>query len=149
MLTNDCLKDTIKKNKAYNFSFTIITQVYDISSPYSFIYQNKITQFGRDRLGSNGQQEMLMVTIKTGIEHDCKNKRIMHWWHLPAQTGQTTSADQNRLLRMIGLTHCNLATPYIPRPGSTLAQVMACCLMAPSHYLNRCWLIISVLHKKM
>ena len=27
--------------------------------------------------------------------------------------------------------------------GSTLAQVMACCLAAPSHYLNQCWLIIS------
>ena len=26
---------------------------------------------------------------------------------------------------------------------STLAQVMACCLTAPSHYLNLCWLIIS------
>ena len=29
------------------------------------------------------------------------------------------------------------------RTGSTLAQVMACCLMATSHYLNQCWLIIS------
>ena len=29
------------------------------------------------------------------------------------------------------------------KSGSTLAQVMACCLMAPSHYLNQCWLIIS------
>ena len=29
------------------------------------------------------------------------------------------------------------------RSGSTLAQVMACCLMAPSHYLNQCWLIIN------
>ena len=27
--------------------------------------------------------------------------------------------------------------------GSTLAQVMACCLTAPSHYLNQCWLIIN------
>ena len=27
--------------------------------------------------------------------------------------------------------------------GSTWAQVMACCLTAPSHYLNQCWLIIS------
>ena len=27
--------------------------------------------------------------------------------------------------------------------GSILAQVMACCLTAPSHYLNQCWLIIS------
>ena len=25
------------------------------------------------------------------------------------------------------------------RSGSTLAQVMACCLTAPSHYLNQCW----------
>ena len=25
---------------------------------------------------------------------------------------------------------------------SILVQVMACCLMAPSHYLNQCWLII-------
>ena len=25
--------------------------------------------------------------------------------------------------------------------GSTLVQVMACCLMAPSHYLNQCWLL--------
>ena len=29
------------------------------------------------------------------------------------------------------------------RSGSTMAQVMACCLTAPSHYLNKCWLIIS------
>ena len=29
------------------------------------------------------------------------------------------------------------------RTGSTLARVMACCLTAPSHYLNQCWLIIS------
>ena len=27
--------------------------------------------------------------------------------------------------------------------GSTWVQVMACCLTAPSHYLNQCWLIIS------
>ena len=29
------------------------------------------------------------------------------------------------------------------RSWSTLAQVMACCLMAPSHYLNQCWAIFS------
>ena len=28
------------------------------------------------------------------------------------------------------------------RPGSILVQVMACCLTAPSHHLNQCWLII-------
>ena len=26
---------------------------------------------------------------------------------------------------------------------STLVQVVACCLMAPSHYLNQCWPVIS------
>ena len=29
------------------------------------------------------------------------------------------------------------------KSGSTLAQVMTCCLTAPSHNLNQCWLIIS------
>ena len=29
------------------------------------------------------------------------------------------------------------------RSWSTLAQVMACCLTAPTHYMNQCWLIIS------
>ena len=28
------------------------------------------------------------------------------------------------------------------RSGSTLAQVMACCLREPNHYLNQCWLIV-------
>ena len=27
--------------------------------------------------------------------------------------------------------------------GSTLAQVMACFLLTPSHYLNQCWLVLS------
>ena len=31
------------------------------------------------------------------------------------------------------------------RSGSTLAQVMTCCLTAPSHYLNQCWLSSSLL----
>ena len=29
------------------------------------------------------------------------------------------------------------------RSGPTLAQVMACCLTAPSHYMNQCWLVIN------
>ena len=30
------------------------------------------------------------------------------------------------------------------RTGSTLAQVMACCLTAPSHYLNQCCLLMNL-----
>ena len=36
-----------------------------------------------------------------------------------------------------------VATIWWHRTGSTLAQVMACCLTAPSHYLNECWFLIS------
>ena len=32
---------------------------------------------------------------------------------------------------------------WCQRSGSTLDQVMVCCLTAPSHYLNQCWLIIT------
>ena len=42
------------------------------------------------------------------------------------------------------LTHWGLVMPIRrQRSGSTLAQVMVWCLMAPRHYLNQCWLIIS------
>ena len=41
------------------------------------------------------------------------------------------------------LTHCVLVMPYGDTARSTLAQVMACCLTAPSHCLNQCWLDIS------
>ena len=45
-------------------------------------------------------------------------------------------------------THCGLVTPYGDIYlgqywlGAVKAQAMACCLMAPSHYMNQCWLII-------
>ena len=35
-------------------------------------------------------------------------------------------------------------TQWRHRTGSTLAQVMAWCLLAPSHYLNKCWLISKI-----
>ena len=42
-------------------------------------------------------------------------------------------------------------TIWRQRSMSTLAQIMACCLTAPSHYLNQCWLITSgangILHR--
>ena len=36
-----------------------------------------------------------------------------------------------------------LIVAWYQRIGSTLPQVMPCCLMAPSHYLYQCWLILS------
>ena len=37
-------------------------------------------------------------------------------------------------------------TIWRQRSESPLAQVMACCLTAPSHYLNQCWFTISKVH---
>ena len=39
------------------------------------------------------------------------------------------------------LTHCGLAAPYGIANYAQLDQVMAGCLMEPSHYLNKCWLV--------
>ena len=47
------------------------------------------------------------------------------------------------LARLPWLSHCGQVTPYGDTAWSTLAQVMAWCLTAPSHYLNQCWLIVS------
>ena len=44
---------------------------------------------------------------------------------------------------------CGLVTPILRHnSGSTLAQVMACCLMARSHYLNQCQIIINKIRPK-
>ena len=82
--------------------------------------------------------------------------RLCHW------KSQTERQDRNRKIKGIFLgTHvlevqisdyihdisCNSLWPsdtiWRHRTESTLAQVMACCLMAPSQYLDQCWLIIS------
>ena len=58
--------------------------------------------------------------------------------------------EDGQLLRLNVLVQSNLLNSLWPsdalwrqRSGSTLAQVMVCCLTASSHYLNQCWLIIS------
>ena len=45
----------------------------------------------------------------------------------------------------LSLTHCTWPSDAIwwHRPGSTSIQVVACCMAAPSHHLNQCWLLIS------
>ena len=50
----------------------------------------------------------------------------------------------DRIGTKLSLTHFSLYGEAIwrDRYETTLAQVMACCLTAPSHYLNQCWLII-------
>ena len=43
---------------------------------------------------------------------------------------------------LFSLTHCGLMMPYgITDVWSTLVQVMGCCMMVLSHYLNQWWLV--------
>ena len=72
---------------------------------------------------------------------------LFGYWH---QDTTWTNVDKLRSFMMpYGITRpqwVNSSWPgdAIRRQGtrSTFAQVMVCCLMATSHYLNQCWLII-------
>ena len=65
------------------------------------------------------------------------------WW----QTGDRPLSEPKKYIYITWPRSVNSLWPsdtiWRQRSGSTLAQVMACCLMAPSHYLNQCWLINS------
>ena len=43
------------------------------------------------------------------------------------------------------LGYCCQVVPYGNINLVNIGQVMACCLLAPNHYLNQCWLLISKL----
>ena len=63
-------------------------------------------------------------------------------------TGRVTMYAQCKIDQSVLIINSSWPSDAIwqQRSGSTLAQVMACCLTAPSHYLNQCWLIISKVH---
>ena len=77
------------------------------------------------------------------------------WWYVISGLGNGLVSAGNKPLSESILTPYGITRPQyvnslwpsdvIWRQGSrsTLAQVMACCLTAPSHYLNQCWLMIS------
>ena len=67
-------------------------------------------------------------------EHPKKEKSVsMSWRH-----DRRTVLHPRLLIDWVTFLTCCIVTS---RCGSTLAPIMACCLKAPSHYLNRCWLI--------
>ena len=71
----------------------------------------------------------------------------LHCTHLSEFQGDATplhcpNGQRNDHVRFNSLWPCDAI--WWHRSRSTLAQVMACCLMAPSHYMNQCWLLICV-----
>ena len=59
----------------------------------------------------------------------------------PSTCTQRYNHRHHTALHTNGYTHCGLMTPYGDMTGSTLAHLIACCLMVQRHYLNRWWLI--------
>ena len=56
------------------------------------------------------------------------------------KVSMVTSVAINQPLESDWLTHCGLVTSYGDKDLGPhwSTEVMACCLMAPSHYLNQC-----------
>ena len=92
------------------------------------------------------------------------NRHLLWWWSwTPSMNLIDCFATRLTQIYVIHISHSLHSIGWIPsflyvfvlnslwpsdaiwRQGSrsTLAQVMACCLTSPSHYLNQCWLIIS------
>ena len=71
----------------------------------------------------------------------------MYGLHLVTGQPFFKSTSMHPLILFLSTSRVNSLGPsdviWRQRSGSTSAQVMACCLTAPSHYLNQCWLIIS------
>ena len=95
-------------------------------SSYDIVQRKRdiIIQWIYDQWGK--KQTMQLRDWSDGLVQDCSISKCSKWRY---------QSCVNSLRRSDAI--------WRHRSGSTLAQVMACCLTAPSHYLNQCWLIIS------
>ena len=131
-----------------------------ITSQLSHLYNANpytLTHWGRDKMAAIFQciflNENAWFPIEISLKFVCKGLinnipalvQIMAW----SRPGDKPLSEP---MVVILLTHICVTRPqwinslwssdatWRHGSGSTLAQVMACCLMPPSHYLNQCWL---------
>ena len=98
------------------------TDVYPLLTLWS--YHSIVLSHWNDQSGKNCKWNLILTVQTLSFKSP-----IMHWawgmaWNVINSLGPSDAI-------------------WWQRSGSTLVQVMACCLTAPSHYLNQCWLIIS------
>ena len=74
----------------------------------------------------------------------CSSKAL-HYWPFVRGIHQSLMGSPHKgpVMRKVFISLWPSDAIWRQRSVLTLAQVMACCLTAPSHYLNQCWLIIS------
>ena len=132
--------------------------------PAAMDTEPKVTISLDNKLGGQYCSWPIMESESRGLGHgatiDYHNKNIMSifWIHgviLPGWWFRFRVTEHSILWELLWyqlslslaalLTHSLWPSDIIWRHGSrsALAQVMASCLMAPSHYLNLCWLMIS------
>ena len=106
-------------------------------------------------LTSLAEFSVIMTVVKScyltwlliGWQHNCQLIRS-------PITKQSLVHSDFKCLILLEMLYCNFTANGLNSLGpsdaiwrwrswSTLVQLMACCLTAPSHYLNQCWLIIS------
>ena len=85
-----------------------------------------------------------IVGIPIMVRRHVSSKTV--WW--PLWHDVWITIEKHSHLGSLGLwSQLNSLRPsdaiWLHRSGSILAQVMACCLMAPSHCLNQFWLMIT------
>ena len=97
--------------------------------------------------GDNPEHPYILVCAPTGtaaaVIHD---QTLHHSFSFNLGIEYMSLSDKARDLKR-GLLQ-NLKVVIIDENLSTLVQMMAWCLMAPSRYLNQCWLIIRVFTRR-
>ena len=102
----------------------------------------------RNGIVANEPDRRMLITILTDMILDVSS--FGHWLLIFCSYGRTNCSNRESYcaqpsLSGMAVSHKSLWTSDVIWrwiPGSSLAQVMACCLTAPSHYLNQCWLLI-------
>ena len=126
-----------------------------VNCVYSYLMQNKWNNSEAQETwhqgydGSSWQPTAKMVLICTAchvlylICHRRNDFTGTRGWRRLRKTSKCVKKD----VRECDLSGINSLWPsdaiWWQGSGSTLVQVMAWCLTAPSHYLNQCWLIIT------
>ena len=74
----------------------------------------------------------------------------IHWNKIAKKSTEAMFFTAHHFIKHYTFSSTNVVNSLWPRDTiwrhgsrSTLVQVMACCLTAPSYYLNQCWLIFS------
>ena len=103
---------------------------------------------------TSGVGVILGMSSTNKRQHYIVRLSLIDWVHTHDDTNPSYCCGHSIIRHDMGTTlHIYMTSTHVSdlpsdaiwrhRSGSTLAQVMACCLTAPSHYLNQCWLIIS------